>query len=56
LVNNDKIRMAIQQKAPVGEIRDLALEAGMQTLLQDGLQKCIQGHTGLRPVLAVCSK
>ena len=56
LVNDDKIRIAIQQKAPVGEVRELAVKAGMQTLLQDGLQKCIQGHTGLRPVLAVCSK
>ena len=56
LVNTDEIRMAIQQKAPVGEIRELAVKAGMQTLLQDGLKKCIEGHTGLRPVLAVCSK
>ena len=56
LVNNDEIRAAIQSKATTGEIRDLAQQAGMQTLLQDGVAKCLQGHTDLKQVLAVCSR
>ena len=56
LVNNDEIRTAIQRKATTGEIRDLAQQAGMQTLLQDGVVKCLQGHTDLKQVLAVCSR
>ena len=56
LVNDDDIRVAIQRKAPVGEVRDLAIKGGMRTLLQDGIQKCIAGHTSLRQVLAVCSR
>jgi len=56
LVNNDEIRAAIQRKATTGEIRDLAQQAGMQTLLQDGVAKCLQGHTDLKQVLTVCSR
>ena len=56
LVNNDEIRAAIQRKATTGEIRDLAQQAGMQTLLQDGVAKCLQGQTDLKQVLAVCSR
>ena len=56
LVNNDEIRAAIQRKATTGEIRDLAQHSGMQTLLQDGAVKCLQGHTDLKQVLAVCSR
>ena len=56
LVNNDEIRAAIQRKATTGEIRDLAQQAGMQTLLQDVVTKCLQGQTDLKQVLAVCSR
>ena len=56
LVNNDEIRAAIQRKATTGEIRGLAQQAGMQTLLQDGVAKCLRGHTDLKQVLAVCSR
>jgi type II secretory ATPase GspE/PulE/Tfp pilus assembly ATPase PilB-like protein len=56
LVNDDDILPAIQRRALVTEIRDMATGAGMTTLLQDGIEKCIQGHTDLRQVLAVCSR
>ncbi len=56
LVNSDDIRERIQQRAPVGEIRELSMAGGMTTLLQDGIAKCLQGHTDLRQVLAVCSR
>jgi type II secretory ATPase GspE/PulE/Tfp pilus assembly ATPase PilB-like protein len=56
LVTNDGLKTAIQKKAPVGEIRELARQAGMITLLQDGIQKVLAGHTDLKQVLAVCSR
>lgn len=56
LVTDDRIKVAIQRKAPVGEIRELAVAGGMRTLLQDGIDKCLAGHTDMRQVLAVCSR
>ena len=44
------------RKAPVDEIRVLAVENGMTTLLQDGIEKAIDGRTDLKQVLAVCSR
>jgi type II secretory ATPase GspE/PulE/Tfp pilus assembly ATPase PilB-like protein len=56
LVTNDVMKQAIQHKAPVGEVRTLAQGGGMTTLLQDGIEKVIAGHTDLKQVLAVCSR
>jgi len=56
LLANDDIRLAIQRKATAEEIRDLSREGGMTTLLQDGIEKCVEGHTDLRQVLSVCSR
>ncbi len=56
LVTTDALKTAIQKKAPVGEIRELAKQGGMTTLLQDGIQKVLAGHTDVKQVLAVCSR
>jgi type II secretory ATPase GspE/PulE/Tfp pilus assembly ATPase PilB-like protein len=56
LVVDDAIRLAIQKRAPATEIRALALQNGMVTLLQDGIEKTLAGLTDLRQVLAVCSR
>jgi type II secretory ATPase GspE/PulE/Tfp pilus assembly ATPase PilB-like protein len=53
LANNEAITGAILRKATVAEIRNLALEAGMRTLVQDGITKCMDGQTDLAQVLAV---
>jgi type II secretory ATPase GspE/PulE/Tfp pilus assembly ATPase PilB-like protein len=55
LVTNDAIRAAIQQRAGADELRSLAIENGMRTLLHDGFLKCIKGDTDLSRVLAVCA-
>lgn len=47
---------AIQKKSTVDEIRKIALEEGMTTLLQDGVQKAMGGLTDMKQVLAVCSR
>jgi type II secretory ATPase GspE/PulE/Tfp pilus assembly ATPase PilB-like protein len=56
LICDDSLKLAIQKKQPVGEIRQLAKLSGMNTLLQDGVQKVLAGHTDLKQVLAVCSR
>jgi type II secretory ATPase GspE/PulE/Tfp pilus assembly ATPase PilB-like protein len=56
LVTNDTLKQAVQKKAPVGEVRALARQGGMTTLLEDGVQKVLAGHTDLKQVLAVCSR
>ncbi len=54
LVNDDQIKQAIAKRAPVEEVRRLAVGGGMTTLLQDGIDKAIAGKTDMKQVLAVC--
>ncbi len=56
LITDDPLKRAVQKKASVDEIRELARQSGMTTLLQDGVQKILAGHTDLTQVLAVCSR
>jgi type II secretory ATPase GspE/PulE/Tfp pilus assembly ATPase PilB-like protein len=56
LVGSDDLKRAIQRKAPIDEIRRVAAEGGMVTLLQDGVRKVMAGLTDLQQVLAVCSR
>ena len=56
LIADTELRHAIARKAPVAEIRRLAVERGMKTLLADGVAKAIAGATDLKQVLAVASK
>jgi type II secretory ATPase GspE/PulE/Tfp pilus assembly ATPase PilB-like protein len=56
LIGDDTIKLLVQKKSPVHEIRTKAIKAGMTTLLQDGIEKVLAGHTDLKQVLAVCSR
>ncbi len=56
LVGSDKIKRLVQRRATVEEIRDVAIEEGMTTLLQDGIEKVIEGHTDFNEVRSVCIK
>jgi type II secretory ATPase GspE/PulE/Tfp pilus assembly ATPase PilB-like protein len=56
LVSDTGVKHAIAEKAPVEKIRKLAIEAGMRTLLQDGIAKVLAGITDMKQVLAVCNK
>jgi type II secretory ATPase GspE/PulE/Tfp pilus assembly ATPase PilB-like protein len=49
-----EIRRLIQNRAPVAEILAAALEAGMLTLKQDGIQKVLMGDTDISRVRATC--
>ncbi len=54
LIADEAIKRAIVSKAPVEEVRRLAIAGGMTTLLQDGIEKAIAGKTDLKQILAVC--
>jgi type II secretory ATPase GspE/PulE/Tfp pilus assembly ATPase PilB-like protein len=54
LVNDDGIKLAIAKRAPVEDVRRLAVAGGMTTLLQDGIEKAMAGKTDMKQVLAVC--
>jgi type II secretory ATPase GspE/PulE/Tfp pilus assembly ATPase PilB-like protein len=54
LVSDDGLKKLIQEKRPVGEIRDYAMKQGMSTLKQDGIQKVLRGDTDIKQVKAAC--
>jgi type II secretory ATPase GspE/PulE/Tfp pilus assembly ATPase PilB-like protein len=51
----EKLKKAIKNEAHVEELRILAVQEGMRTLLMDGIQKIFQGLTDVNQVLRVCS-
>ncbi|QDQ26276.1 GAF domain-containing protein [Chitinimonas arctica] len=56
LVGTDLVKKRIQEHARVAELFATALEEGMRTLKQDGIEKVMQGITDLHQVRAVCIK
>jgi type II secretory ATPase GspE/PulE/Tfp pilus assembly ATPase PilB-like protein len=56
LVGSDAVKKLIQEHARVADILACALEDGMRTLKQDGIEKVLQGITDLKQVRAVCIK
>jgi len=56
LVATDDIKRLIQKRETVEVIRKQAIKEGMTTLLQDGIQKAIMGHTDFVQVRRVCIK
>jgi len=56
LIASDKLKEMIQVRAPMADIRDQAIEEGMTTLKQDGIEKVFDGHSDLKEVRKVCIK
>ncbi len=56
LLGTDRMKRLIQAKAKTEEMIKLAIEDGMTTLVQDGIQKVLQGHTTYKEVKAVAIK
>lgn len=56
LLNSDRIKLLIQSRAKVDDLRIAAVEEGMETLKQDGIMKVFGGSTDLKMVRAVCIK
>ena len=56
LVGTDPLKKQIQEHARVAELFATALEEGMRTLKQDGIEKVLSGATDMHQVRAVCIK
>jgi type II secretory ATPase GspE/PulE/Tfp pilus assembly ATPase PilB-like protein len=56
LASDDRSRALVARRAPVDELRQAAREAGMRTLLEDGVDKALAGTCDLRQVLAVAAR
>jgi type II secretory ATPase GspE/PulE/Tfp pilus assembly ATPase PilB-like protein len=56
LLGTDNLKRLIQTKAKTEEMVKAAVEDGMTTLMQDGIQKCLQGLTTFKEVKAVAIK
>ncbi|HKB22905.1 MAG TPA: GspE/PulE family protein [Methyloceanibacter sp.] len=56
LIGTDRIKKNIQEHSRVAEMFATALEDGMRTLKQDGIEKVLQGITDMPQVRAVCIK
>ena len=56
LIGTDAIKKNIQEHARVAEMFATALEHGMRTLKQDGMEKVLMGTTDMAQVRAVCIK
>jgi len=53
LVMDDALRRAVMRHAGMGELEQLAREAGMRTMYEDGILKALDGQTTIEEVLRV---
>ena len=56
LLGSDRLKRMIQTKARTEEMLQAAIEEGMTTLMQDGVQKVLLGQTTFKEVKAVAIK
>lgn len=56
LVGTDEVKKAIQKRATIDDLRALALEQGMTTLLQDALEKAFKGLTDIKQARTIAVK
>lgn len=56
LVGNPRMKRLIQSGAKTDDLLMVACEEGMTTLVQDGIEKVLQGHTTYSQVMAVAIK
>jgi type II secretory ATPase GspE/PulE/Tfp pilus assembly ATPase PilB-like protein len=56
LMGTDRVKKDIQEHARVAQMFATALEDGMRTLKQDGIEKVLGGITDIQQVRAVCIK
>ncbi|HYS53899.1 MAG TPA: ATPase, T2SS/T4P/T4SS family [Thermoanaerobaculia bacterium] len=56
LTGTDEIKRAVQRRAPIDELRALALKQGMRTLLQDAVEKALRGVTDIKQARSIAVK
>ena len=55
-MGTEEMKALIQSRARVSQMLKLALDEGMTTLVQDGIEKVLRGHTTYKQVKAVAIK
>ena len=50
---NDDLRRAVMRHAGMGELEQIARDAGMRTMYEDGIVKALAGVTTIEEVLRV---
>jgi type II secretory ATPase GspE/PulE/Tfp pilus assembly ATPase PilB-like protein len=56
LVGTDEMKKAIQHRATIDDLRRLAMQQGMRTLLQDAIEKAFKGHCDIKQARAIAVK
>ncbi|HEY8133521.1 MAG TPA: pilus assembly protein, partial [Thermoanaerobaculia bacterium] len=56
LTGSDEVKRAVQRRAPIDELRKLALQQGMRTLLQDAMEKALRGITDIKQARSIAVK
>jgi len=56
LMGSERVKRYVQERGRVADILATALQEGMRTLKQDGIEKVLQGITDMKQVRAVCIK
>jgi len=56
LAGTDEIKRAVQRRAPIDELRHLAMQQGMRTLMQDALEKALRGITDVKQARSIAVK
>ena len=56
LVGTDDVKRAVQRRAPIDELRKIAQDQGMRTLLQDALEKMFNGIVDYKQARAIAVK
>ncbi|WP_374264441.1 GspE/PulE family protein [Zoogloea sp.] len=54
MIGSDRVKALIQERARVATLLSVALDEGMRTLRQDGIEKVMAGLTDLKQVRKVC--
>jgi type II secretory ATPase GspE/PulE/Tfp pilus assembly ATPase PilB-like protein len=56
LAGTDEVKRAVQRRAPIDELRKIAQDQGMRTLLQDALEKMFKGVCDYKQARAIAVK
>jgi type II secretory ATPase GspE/PulE/Tfp pilus assembly ATPase PilB-like protein len=56
LTGSDELKRAVQARAPIDQLRKLAMQQGMRTLMQDAVEKAFKGVTDMKQARAIAIK
>lgn len=56
LTGTDEMKRAIQHRAPIDELRSIAMKQGMRTLMQDAIEKAFRGLIDVKQARAIAIK